>query len=306
MEKFKIEETSARRNTRTTISFFTRQKYILLSILIFICTIAVKILAVDINMETGLRELTVQIVALAMLTYSGYWVMMDFGKEKGFISTNYVGAKAYYDKTKEKVAGKRYNARLGEFCKYKRKEITEERRQEYIMDTTVSYEKYLKELKNKDKETLLASGLSKAEIKLIRKADQYKAPHLQASMLWVNKTFEEQFALISKSGKRQMTIHRVKKGIITAIMVVISGSLYASAIAKLDWTIIFQVLCLALNMYFGYRDGFDSFAVVEAERYACKGELLDEAYFYCETNMPILEENVTKMLPNTEKPQDVV
>lgn len=256
--------------------FVNRQKYAIVSFIIVISVIGIELLNINIDSGFSLSSITLPLILLAFATYCAYWVMTDAGKDTGIKSAVYVEATKRYTETREMMKETGYKNKLKEFCAEKRRVCLEEVRRDLLLDSTISYEEYLEMYTGKDKHELEELGLCKQDIEIIRKADKYKVPKLTASALWNVGAFDEQVAFVSRSGSRKLAIKKVKKALRIVAMALVTVSISTAGMIVWDWQVLYQLACVIINMYLGYRDGYDSYAVIEAQRYISKAELLEE------------------------------
>lgn len=262
--------------------FLTRTKYILLTVVILLITISVELFQLTIDGDLTFRNITIPLVVVTFATYTGFFLFSDFGKSKGIKASDYINAKVRYDTVHDKIKEKGYNVSLKYFCNYKIKTERDEVMQMAFEDSTISYEDYKTIYRNKTREELEAMGLSNSDIKLIMHANKYKQPKLTAGMLWTTGTLRRQLKHISTSGSSKLTQKRIVKAARIALMSLFVVSISAATIMSWSWQILFEVISVLLNMYFGYRDGYESYAVLDALSYTSKAELLEEAYDWFE------------------------
>ena len=276
--------------------FLKKQKYLLMIFIVLIGTVAIRALSIDFNWKVQLKEITFPLIIVCIFTYLGFWIMTDWGRDLGKNSKEYMQAiKAYWD-IYEKIRDKQYNNYLKDFCEYKRKLDIEEARKEYLMDSTISYDYYLEHYKGKSKKQLQESGLSAMDVELIDKANTYKAPKLQYSMLWQRNSYKQQVDYLTKSGAKKLRVRRIIKAVLMCATTGISVGMYASSVWAFDWLLLYQIICILVNMYIGFRDGYNAYSVEETQYYTCKTELLLEHYEWCE------KQNFSTPLTNTTLP----
>lgn len=284
MEEFKVKyeqpykEKARPAKTQKLFGFIDRQKYLLLSLLVFVSMLSAKIWSMTIDANVSLKSVTIQAVLFGLLNYLVFFFMSDSGREKGRLSTPYTTAKTNYDVIHKQIRDEMLYPFLQPFCVWKKKNVTEEYRRDCLMDSNISYKEYVEKYQGKSPLSIRKMKLDKETTSCIIEANAYKPPKLQASTLWQKSTFKEQVKFITKSGKRSIFGKRAFKIVIIAAMTILSVSIKTSTEAHFDWSLLLDVLMAASSAFFGYRGGFEAFAYTEALCYETKTEILTEAY----------------------------
>lgn len=288
MEKLKVEELDKVVRKQTVggkiAGGLYAHRYALIVGLIVICLILVCTFTVVFKANVSWKTLTLQTILYTSLMYAAYWIMIDYGKERGILSESYLSALKHYSEAHDKIKGKMYNDRLNDFCRYKQSKIVEERKHDIILDSTVSYDEYVEKYSKMSVSELTNAGLEKDDIKAITAANKAKPPHLKGSDLWERESFDKIAELISRSGKKTT---RIRKALKLVFLLVTSG-LVASVSIKgsftFDFVVIIALFFLAVNFVTAFSAGYNAYAKTEALRYETRAELLDEAFEYCERN----------------------
>lgn len=284
MEEFKVKyeqpykDKPRSERTQKFLGFIDRQKYFLLSLLIFISLISAKIWSMTIDPNISLKDITFQLVLYGVLNYLIYYFMSSSGRDRGRISPQYLEAKNKYAEIHDKIRVGGLYVFLQPFCLWKKKTVTEEYRRDCLMDSTLTYEEYVEKYQGRNSKVIKEAKLDKETRRCILEANAYKPPKLQASTLWQKSTFNEQVKFISRSGLNVMRVKRVFKILSIMIFSFISVSIKTETTAHFDWSLIIDVLMCASAAFLGYRGGFEAYAYTEVSCYETKTEILNEAY----------------------------
>ena len=266
--------------------FLNKQKYLLMATLLLFITVGVELLQLQIDGGLSVKNITVPLILITFTTYMSFWLMTDCGKEVGINSQKYIEALNNYNKIHDDIKNKGFNIHLKEFCSWKRKTDTEEVIQDLLADSTISYKEYITHYRNLTKDELKEEGLSKDDINVIIQAKNYRAPKLYPSMLWSSGSFAKQVSYITASGGKNLTKRRIIKAVRIIAMSLLVVSMSTGAVLRWNWQVVFEVISVLLNMYFGYRDGYESYAVTDTLSYVSKTQLLTECLTWCETEFP--------------------
>lgn len=264
------------------VTFFNRAKYPFLATTLLLVTILVELLDLTIDGNLTIRNITIPFLVVTFTTYTCFFLLSDFGKSQGQKAQDYIKAKARYEEIREKIKAKNYNAKLKEFCTHKVKDEREQILKMAFDDSTITYSDYLEKYKSKSKKELKEMGLQGNDIKLIQKANTYKQVKLVPSMLWSSGSLAHQLSYITATGNTQLIKKRIIKAIRIIAMSLLVVSVGTAVALHWSWQILFEVLNVILNMFFGFRDGYESYAITDALSYESKSELLEEAYDWFE------------------------
>lgn len=285
MDEFKVKMPAAEYKEKprspkvqAAMGFLNRQKYLLLSILVFFCEITSEIWQMTINPEVTLKEITLRVLVFGTLNYLIFFFMSDCGRDKGIASDGYLNAKNDYDTIHKKFRDEFLYPLLQNFCAWKRKSVTEEYRRDCLMDSTISYDTYVKEYQGRNRRYIKKVIADKNDRKCVLEANAYKSAKLQASMIWERSSFNEQIKFMTKSGKNRLRTKRsIKIGTIT-LLSILSVAVESSTVAHFDWSILINVLVLSASAFFGFRGGYDAYALTERICYETRTNILNEAY----------------------------
>lgn len=260
-----------------------RAKYPLMAITLLFITVMVELLQLSFDGDLSLRNITIPFVVVTFATYTGFFLLSDLGKAQGQKSAEYVTAKTAYDTIHSQIKAKGYNVNLKQFCSYKVKTAREEALQLAFADSTISYTDYKTEYRFKTKKELQEMGLPKQDIHLIVKANGLKPYRLVPSMLWTSGNLEKQLSHITASGNSKLFKKRIIKAVRIIAMSLFVVSIGTAVAFSWSWQILFEVISVLINMFLGFRDGYESYAYTDASCYNSKAELLEEAYEWFET-----------------------
>ncbi len=265
------------------VNFLNEQKYIILTVLAFISMLGGQIWSMTINAtEINIKEFTLQALLYSAFNYAIFYFMTDEGRARGKVSEAYLNARKAYGDIHEKIRAKDFFPRLQEFCTWKKAAVIDEYRRQILLDSSISYDEYVKKWQGKSRREIKRSDLDKQTKNCIIEANAYNTPKLVASALWEKSSFDEQAAWVTKSGKKQLNSRRVYKAVRVFVLSALGISVAVENVAHLDWSILINVFVCAVSALLGYKDGFTAYAEIEATCYETKTSLLEEAYDWAE------------------------
>ncbi len=265
------------------VNFLNEQKYIILTVLAFISMLGGQIWSMTINAaEINIKEFTLQALLYSAFNYAIFYFMTDEGRARGKVSEVYLNARKAYGDIHEKIRAKDFFPRLQEFCTWKKAAVIDEYRRQILLDSSISYDEYVKKWQGKSRREIKRSDLDKQTKNCIIEANAYNTPKLVASALWEKSSFDEQAAWVTKSGKKQLNSRRVYKAVRVFVLSALGISVAVENVAHLDWSILINVFVCAVSALLGYKDGFTAYAEIEATCYETKTSLLEEAYDWAE------------------------
>jgi hypothetical protein len=259
-------------------AFLNRTKYVLIALVLVLVTALVELLELSVDGDLSLRNITIPFIVVIFATYTGFFIMSDLGKAQGQKSNDYVISKTAYNNIHEKIKQKGYNINLKQFCQYKVKSAREETLQLAFADSTISYTDYINEYRFKEKKELKKMGLPKQDVRLIIKANRLKPFKLVPSMLWTSGNLSKQLSNITASGSAKLIRKRIYKAVRICAMSLLVVSIGTAVALSWSWQILFEVISVIINMFLGYREGYDSYVYTDTQCLLSKTELLEEAY----------------------------
>lgn len=230
-----------------------------------------------------LKDLGFTAIVIMCCSYSYYLLQFDKGKLEGKKTESHVKAMERYTALKTKLLQKDSAVSLEKYCTARVDDELKSAREKLLKAYELSYEEYIKNyVELSPKEIKKRTDIKEPVKELLIKVNAMKPLSLSASMLVNEKQSEERETFVAKPIKGRLRYLKAKKFVTCIFFAVFGGFVAVTLIFNFSVTGVIkaavQIIFTILGGIFGYRDGYEIFAVDFVEYKNSQSDLL-EGYF---------------------------
>lgn len=252
--------------------------------IVFACMI---ILSTDIDTISidDMQTIGISFFVLVIATYLVYISCADSGKRNGLLTEEYKKTIEKFNSLKEIIVTKGYQYYIPQFCKEYVEQEFNNARKNLLEPLGIKYEDFLQLLEKMPKRKVKKQNFSKLQKNAILKARKLKPMELKPEMIYQTR-FKVKRNLIADNPQSIKTKNYTSRFFKILIFSLVGASVSFTPVVIFDAsvlaTMLFKLISIISNGYFGYRFGYDNIVSDTCDYIDSKCDLMQQIIKYCE------------------------
>jgi len=261
-------------------------------IFVSVCLMFAVIMIVTTDVKVGsikdLADLGMDFFLLLFCAYASYISCADSGTRAGLGTDTYTETLANFKEWKDKIVKGNMQIRLAEFCRDYILDDLKNVRMSYLAVVGLSYEQYLQYTALDDNEIDALPGLSKAQKKAIKKANNTKPITLKPESIMRHGRGGYHRSPLEMSPETRKGINYAVKFVQSSLIALGMSIIALDIVTDPSWivfaTVCFKLVSVIYNCFSGYRTGYSNIVVDSVNYMNAQIDLMQQAIQYVEAN----------------------
>jgi hypothetical protein len=261
-------------------------------IFVSVCLMFAVIMIVTTDVKVGslkdLADLGMDFFLLLFCAYASYISCADSGTRAGLTTDIYTATLANFNEWKDKMVKENMQVKLADFCRNYILDDLKNVRMSYLAVVGLSYEQYQNYTAMDDKEIDALPGLSNAQKKAIKKANNTKPITLKPESIMRHGKEAYHRSPLDMSPETRKSINYVVKFAQSSLIAFGMSIIALDIVSDPSWvvfaTVCFKLVSVIYNCFSGYRTGYTNIVVDSVNYMNAQIDLMQQATLYIKSN----------------------